>query len=277
LPVRRVRLDARLQAGSRAEHRRAFRLAPSSNRSTGRGSCRKCRWWPRRANHRAPRGRPRGPATPLPAARPAGVVLPRRPPVTQTRPDRSAGYRALTRVGEPGPPRRSSNSAVRAVIPRASSRTSSRSPGGAFRNISAVTAMPTNQSSAIPTRCAVSGRPLTSWGCRTTPTAAISSRSSHRAHRGAQGPAGLLYQGGIGTGPAGSSTRYRSCRPQRLRRRRASRRAASAVESWFRRERPLNGAGTALFRMTGEFRGLARLRRRDRAPALFAQSDADAR
>ena len=201
-------------------------------------------------------------ATPLPAAPavslPAGVVLRGGPPVTQTTAGPVAGYRALTSVSATGtatPIEQIPQSVT--VIPRAVIEDQQPvTQADAFRNISAVTAMPTNlffgysyKVRGFPADRYVDGLPNYADGGDF-----ISLVNTERIEV-LKGPAGLLYQGGIG--PVGGIINTVSKLPT------ATPAAEAGIKAggfglwnpWFDVNGPLNGAGTALFRMTGEFEG----------------------
>jgi iron complex outermembrane recepter protein len=207
--------------------------------------------------------KPTSPVAPAPApvppapALPPGVALQGGPPVTQTTAGPVSGYRALTSVSatKTGTPIEQIPQAVD-VLPRAvidDQRPVSQND--LFRNISAVTAMPTNASSigfaykvrGFPADRYVDGLP-NYWDGGDF----ISLVNTERIEV-LKGPAGILYQGGFG--PVGGIINSVSKLPT------ATASAEAGVMAggfglwnpWFDLNRPLDKAGNVLFRMTADF------------------------
>jgi iron complex outermembrane receptor protein len=215
---------------------------------------------PRRKPIRAARPRPVRPAVAAPAAPslPAGIVLEGGPPATATTAGPVSGYRALTSVAatRTGTPIEQIPQSV-AVIPRAV--IDDQQPvtqADAFRNVSAVTAMPANQFlgfaykvRGFPADRYVDGLPNYEDG------GDFVSLVNVERIEVLKGPGGLLYQGGLG--PVGGIIDVVSKLPI------ASPAAQAGVKvggfglwnPWFDVNGPLNGAGTVMFRMTGDFAG----------------------
>jgi len=213
----------------------------------------------------AKRARPRKPkpaavlASPsAPVPLPSGIVLDGGPAVTQTTAGPVSGYRALTSVSatRTGTPIEQIPQAV-VVIPRAV--IDDQQPvtqADAFRNISGVTAMPGNEFlgydykvRGFPADRYVDGLPNYFDGGDF-----ISLMNVERIEV-LKGPAGLLYQAGLG--PVGGIINAVSKLPT------ATPSAEVGIKAggfgpwnpWFDVNGPLNGAGTVLFRMTGDFAG----------------------
>jgi iron complex outermembrane receptor protein len=196
------------------------------------------------------------PAVPAPAV-PQGVVLQGGPPVTQTTAGPVSGYRALTSVSatKTGTPIEQIPQAV-AVLPRAvldDQRPVSQAD--AFRNVSAVTAMPTNATPlgfaykvrGFPADRYVDGLPNYNDGGDF-----ISLVNTERIEV-LKGPAGILYQGGIN--PVGGIINSVSKLPTAVPTAEAGIMAGGfgLWNPWFDVNGPLDKAGNVLFRMTGEF------------------------
>lgn len=199
--------------------------------------------------------------TPAPSAPPApplpqGVVLQGGPSVTQTTAGPVSGYRALTSVSatKTGTPIEQIPQAV-AVIPRAvidDQRPLTQSE--AFRNVSAVSGMPTNtrlgyayKVRGFPADRYVDGLPNYADGGDY-----LSLVNTERIEV-LKGPAGILYQGGIG--PVGGIINSVSKLPTAAASREAGLMAGGfdLWNPWFDVNQPLDQAGRVLFRMTGDF------------------------
>ena len=217
---------------------------------------------------RAPKPKRARPPTPKPPAvvaapptsvpLPAGVVLDGGPPPTQTTAGPVSGYRALTSVSatKTGTPIEQIPQAV-AVIPRAV--IDDQQPvtqADAFRNLSAVSAMPGNEFLGYQYKVRgfqadryVDGLPNYFDGGDF-----ISLVNTERIEV-LKGPAGLLYQGGFG--PVGGIINAVSKLPTATPSAEVGLKAGSfgLWNPWFDVNGPLNSAGTVLFRMTGDFTG----------------------
>jgi len=189
-------------------------------------------------------------------ALPDGVVLNGGPPVTQTTAGPVSGYRALTSVSatKTDTPIERIPQAV-AVVPRAV--LDDQQPLGqmdALRNISAVTPMSANtfigyayKVRGFPADRYVDGLPNYYDGGDNT-----SLRNTERIEV-LKGPAGILYQGGIG--PVGGIINTVSKLPTENRFAEVGFTAGgyNLGNTWFDVNQPLASGGTALFRTTGEF------------------------
>lgn len=201
------------------------------------------------------------PAAPMPKltnalAPPDGVALNGGPPVTQTTAGPVSGYRALTSgsaTKTDTPIERIPQAVV--VVPRAV--LDDQQPlaqGDALRNISAVTPMSGNtfigyayKVRGFPADRYVDGLPNYYDGGDNT-----SLRNTERIEV-LKGPAGILYQGGIG--PVGGIINTVSKLPTENRFAEIGFTAGGyrLGNTWFDVNQPLASGGTALFRMTGEF------------------------
>jgi iron complex outermembrane recepter protein len=195
---------------------------------------------------------------PVPVPLPVGVVVDGGPAVTQTTAGPVSGYRALTSVSatRTSTPIEQIPQSV-AVLPRAV--IDDQQPvtqADAFRNISGVTAMPGNELigydykvRGFPADRYVDGLPNYFDGGDF-----ISLVNVERIEV-LKGPAGLLYQGGLG--PVGGIINAVSKRPTATPSAEAGVRAGGfgLWNPWFDVNGPLDGAGTVMFRMTGEFVG----------------------
>ncbi len=195
------------------------------------------------------------PAPPAPML-PQGVVLQGGPPVTQTTAGPVSGYRALTSVSatKTGTPIEQIPQSV-AVLPRTvidDQRPLSQSE--AFRNISAVTGMPTDANlgnaykvRGFPADRYVDGLP-NYWDAGDF----LSLVNTERIEV-LKGPAGILYQGGFG--PVGGIINSVSKLPTALPSAEAGIMAGGfgLWNPWFDVNGPLDKAGNVLFRMTGDF------------------------
>lgn len=217
----------------------------------------------------APKPRPRRTAKPTPPAPvapavaptapalPQGVVLEGGPPVTETTAGPVSGYRALTSVSatKTNTPIEQIPQAV-AVLPRAvidDQRPVSQVD--AFRNISAITAMPTNATPlgfaykvrGFPADRYVDGLPNYNDGGDF-----ISLVNTERIEV-LKGPAGILYQGGFG--PVGGIINSVSKLPTPTPSAEAGVMAGGfgLWNPWFDVNGPLDKAGNVLFRMTADF------------------------
>ncbi len=189
-------------------------------------------------------------------ALPDGVVLNGGPPVTQTTAGPVSGYRALTSISatKTDTPIERIPQAI-AVVPRAV--LDDQQPLGqmdALRNISAVTPMSANtfigyayKVRGFPADRYVDGLPNYYDGGDNT-----SLRNTERIEV-LKGPAGILYQGGIG--PVGGIINTVSKLPTENRFAEIGFTAGGywLGNTWFDVNQPLVSGGTALFRMTGEF------------------------
>ena len=189
-------------------------------------------------------------------ALPDGVALNGGPPVTQTTAGPVSGYRALTSASatRTDTPIERIPQAV-AVVPRAV--LDDQQPLGqmdALRNISAVTPMSANtfigdayKVRGFPADRYVDGLPNYYDGGDNT-----SLRNTERIEV-LKGPAGILYQGGIG--PVGGIINTVSKLPTENRFAEIGVTAGGYQlwNTWFDVNQPLSSAGTALFRMTGEY------------------------
>jgi iron complex outermembrane receptor protein len=198
---------------------------------------------------------PRAKRTNLPAL-PDGVVLNGGPPATQTTAGPVSGYRALTSASatKTDTPVERIPQAV-AVIPRAV--LDDQQPLGqmdALRNISAVTPMSANtfigyayKVRGFPADRYVDGLPNYYDGGDNT------SLVNTERIEVLKGPAGILYQGGIG--PVGGIINTISKLPTDIRFAEIGVTAGGyqLANTWFDVNQPITSAGTALFRMTGEF------------------------
>ena len=219
---------------------------------------------PARAAKRKPGGTARAiqraaPPAPAPSNAPPlpeGVVVNGGPPVTQTTAGPVSGYRALTSVSatRTGTPIERIPQAV-AVLPRAVlDDQHPLSQMDALRNISAVTPMSSNtfigyeyKVRGFPADRYVDGLPNYYDGGDNT------SLVNTERIEVLKGPAGILYQGGIG--PVGGIINTVSKLPTE------SRFAEFGITAggyqlwnpWFDINQPLVSGGTALFRVTGEF------------------------
>ena len=205
--------------------------------------------------------RPAAPTTAPPTTAPAqvlpdGAIVRGGPPVGETTAGPISGYRALTSVSatKTATPIEQIPQAV-AVIPRAV--IDDQQPltqSEAFRNISGVSGMPTNEFlgyaykvRGFPADRYVDGLPNYYDGGDF-----VSLVNTERIEV-LKGPAGILYQGGIG--PVGGIINSVSKLPTAT----ASAEAGIMAggfglwKPWFDVNQPLNAAGTALFRMTGDF------------------------
>lgn len=201
------------------------------------------------------------PAAPTPkrddiAAQPDVVAANGGPPVTQTTAGPVIGYRALTSASATGTakPIEHIPQAV-AVVPRAV--LDDQQPLGqmdALRNISAVTPMSSNtfigyayKVRGFPADRYVDGLPNYYDGGDNT-----SLRNTERIEV-LKGPAGILYQGGIG--PVGGIINTVSKLPTETRFAEIGFTAGgyNLWNTWFDVNQPLASGGTALFRVTGEF------------------------
>jgi iron complex outermembrane receptor protein len=211
---------------------------------------------PRRPPKRAAAPPTAAPPAPPADALPAGVVLRGGPPVTPTTAGPVSGYRALTSVSatKTNTPIERIPQAV-AVIPRAV--IDDQHPltqSEAFRNVSGVSGMPTNDRigyaykvRGFPADRYVDGLPNHYDGGDF-----LSLVNTERIEV-LKGPAGILYQAGLGPvgGIINSISRLPAATPS----------AQAGVTAggfqlwnpWFDVNQPLNTAGTALFRMTGDF------------------------
>jgi iron complex outermembrane receptor protein len=195
------------------------------------------------------------PPAPPAEALPAGVVLRGGPPVTQTTAGPVSGYRALTSMSatKTNTPIERIAQAV-AVIPRAViDDQHALTQSEAFRNVSGVSGMPTNDRigyaykvRGFPADRYVDGQPNHYDGGDF-----LSLVNTERIEV-LKGPAGILYQAGLG--PVGGIINSVSKLPTATPSAQAGIMAGGfgLVNPWFDVNQPLNKAGTALFRMTGD-------------------------
>ena len=210
-------------------------------------------------------------------ALPDGVALNGGPPVTQTTAGPVSGYRALTSVSatKTDTPIERIPQAI-AVVPRAV--LDDQQPLGqmdALRNISAVTPMSANtfigyayKVRGFPADRYVDGLPNYYDGGDNT-----SLLNTERIEV-LKGPAGILYQGGIG--PVGGIINTVSKLPTENRFAEIGFTAGGyrLGNTWFDVNQPLASGGHRAVPHDRRIREIRRLHRRDRAPPLRAQSDA---
>ncbi|HZP77586.1 MAG TPA: TonB-dependent siderophore receptor [Pseudolabrys sp.] len=187
---------------------------------------------------------------------PPGVVLNGGPAVTQTTAGPVSGYRALTSVSatKTGTPIEQIPQSV-TVLPRAVIEDQQpQSQNEIFRNVSGVSGMPSNEFlgyaykvRGFPADRYVDGLPNYYDG------GDIVSLTNVERIEVLKGPAGILYQAGIG--PVGGIINVVSKLPTATPSYQAGITAGgySLWNPWFDINQPLNKNGTALFRMTGDF------------------------
>ncbi len=203
------------------------------------------------------RTKPRTPEPVPPSSEPPpGAILNSGPAVEQTSAGPVSGYRALTSVSATGTetPIERIPQAV-AVIPRAvieDQRPLTQSE--AFRNISGVAGMPTNavvgfayKVRGFPAERYIDGLP--NYGDGGDSHSLVNTERIEVL----KGPTGLLYQGGIG--PVGGTINSVSKLPTPSRFTETGVMAGSYAlwNPWVDLNQPLNAAGTALFRFTGDY------------------------
>jgi iron complex outermembrane receptor protein len=186
---------------------------------------------------------------------PDGVVLRGGPPVEQTTAGPVSGYRALTSVSatKTGTPIERIPQAI-VVIPRAvidDQRPLTQSE--ALRNVSGVTGMPTNTfiGWAYKVRGFAADRYVDGLPNYYDGGDNVSLVNTERIEV-LKGPAGILYQGGIG--PVGGiiNTVSKLPTPNRFAEAGVMTGSYGLWNSWVDVNQPLNTAGTVLFRFTGE-------------------------